>query len=344
MRNCPAANERFSALAWQVTLGMAILVVVWFNIVGLHVSVHVTPDMMAYVPGYIFLIVYCRLIWRKLEIARMLIAVGQLTIVIIMGLMLSYAASTVPLPYREPELLALDRWLGFEREAYMAFLKQHTRLRDVLYFAYTTIMHQTLLVCIVPLVARRLDRLQAYIIGFAFAVTTTAVIASLIPAANALIYVDNAPTDMSTLPDGGHSYFPTLEGLRAGTLRVINFGGMEGLISFPSFHTANAILFVWALWPIRLLRLPMLVLNSLLIASTPLAGAHYFVDLIGGTAVAFAAIFVTSRLVRDPPPGVTDASIIGPRNHKPDGMIAAFTGRSRPSCRVAAARLETRNR
>ena len=70
MRECTAGNERFSALAWQVTLGMTILVVVSFNIVGLCVKVHVTPDMMAFVPGYIFLVVYCRLIWRKIEIAR----------------------------------------------------------------------------------------------------------------------------------------------------------------------------------------------------------------------------------------------------------------------------------
>ena len=311
MQNCAAVDDRFSALAWQVTLGMTILVVVWFSIVGLCVKVHVTPDMMAYVPGYIFLIVYCRLIWRKIEVARMLIAVGQLAIVIIMGLMLSYAASSVPLPYRDAELLALDRWLGFERDAYMAFLKQHPDLREVLYFSYTTIMHQTLLVCLIPLITRRVDRLQAYIIAFAFAVTATAVIASFIPAANALIYVDKAPIDLSTLPDGGHSYFPTLEGLRAGTLRIIDFGGMEGLIAFPSFHTANAILFVWALWPIRLLRLPMLVLNFLLIASTPLAGAHYLVDLIGGAAVAFGAIFATSRLVREPNPNAPGLPVLG---------------------------------
>src|SRR4029453_269765 len=199
----------------------------------------------------------------------------QLAIVIIMGLMLSYAASTVTLPYRDAQLLAFDRWLGFEREAYMAYLKRHTALREVLYFAYMTIVHQTLLVCIVPLLVRRVDRLQAYIIAFVLAVTATAVTASFIPAANALIYVDQAPTNLSTLPDGGHSYFPTLEGLLAGTLRTIDFGGMEGLIGFPSFHAANAILFVWALWPIRLLRFPLLVLNFLLIASTPLAGAHY---------------------------------------------------------------------
>lgn len=311
MRECTAANERSSALAWQATLAITMLVVASFTVIGLRVKVHVTPDMMAYVPGYVFLIVYCRLIWRKIEIARMLIAVGQLAIAIIMGLMLSYAASTVPLPYRDAELLALDRWLGFEREAYMAFLREHTQLREILYFAYSTIMHQTLLVCVVALVARRIDRLQGYIIAFCFAVTATAAIACFIPAANALIYVDQAPTHLSTLPDGGHSYFPTLEALRTGTLRVIDFGGMEGLIAFPSFHTANAILFVWALWPIRLLRLPMLVLNALLIASTPLAGAHYVVDLIGGAAVAFGAIVATSRLMRAPLPGVARPPMVG---------------------------------
>lgn len=89
---------------------------------------------------------------------------------------------------------------------------------------------------------------------------------------------------------------------------------MEGLISFPSFHTANGILFVWALWPFRLLGLPMLVLNFLLIACTPLAGARYVVDLIGGAAVAFAAIFATSRLVRMPVANGDEK----PRSNKPE--------------------------
>jgi membrane-associated phospholipid phosphatase len=75
---------------------------------------------------------------------------------------------------------------------------------------------------------------------------------------------------------------------------------MDGLISFPSFHTANAILIVWTLWPIHLLRFVLLPLNLLLIASTPLCGAHYVIDIVGGAAVAFAAILVTSRLARSP--------------------------------------------
>ena len=90
---------------------------------------------------------------------------------------------------------------------------------------------------------------------------------------------------------------------------------MEGLIAFPSYHTANAILFVWALWPLRLLRPVMLALNALLIASTPLAGAHYLVDLIGGALVAAGAIFLTSRLTRSSP-----ATAPSPMTGEADGL------------------------
>jgi membrane-associated phospholipid phosphatase len=143
---------------------------------------------------------------------------------------------------------------------------------------------------------RRVNRLQGYVLAFAIAITLTALIAIFLPAANAAIYFDKLPTKVSVWPNGQHSYFPVLEGLRAGTLRTVSFDAMDGLISFPSFHTANAILILWALWPITLVRWMLLPINILLIASTPLCGAHYFVDVLGGCAVAFVAISATARL------------------------------------------------
>ena len=294
------ADYRLSCLTWQITLATAILTAISFNIAGLSVRVELSANMVVIISGYAFLTIYYRFIRQNAEVARALISFGQLATVILMGIMLTYAASTVPLPYRDAELYAIDRWLGFERETYMAFLRQNDSLRDVLSFAYMTMMQQTILVLLVTIFARRTDRLQAYIIAFAIAIIATAAIASFIPAANAMIYVDKVPTDLSTLPDGGHSYFPTLEGLRNGTLRIIDFSHLEGLISFPSFHTANAILFVWALWPIRVLRIVLIPLNFLLIVATPLCGAHYVTDIAGGAAVAFGAIVATTWLVRMP--------------------------------------------
>ncbi len=48
--------------------------------------------------------------------------------------------------------------------------------------------------------------------------------------------------------------------------------------------------FCMGFWPVRYLRVPILVLNALMVASTPTAGSHYFIDIVGGTAVAFLAI------------------------------------------------------
>jgi membrane-associated phospholipid phosphatase len=300
MHDRSTMDDRLPNLTWQITLAMAMLTAIALNLTGLNIRVELSADALVIIAGYAFLTIYYRFICPKAGVARGFISFGQLVTVVLMGLLLSYAASAVPLPYRDAELYAIDRWLGFEREAYIAFLKRNDGLLDVLSFAYNTMMRQNLLLLFVTITARRTDRLQAYIIAFAIAVTATTAIAIFVPAANAMIYVDKVPTDLSILPDGGHSYFPTLERLRNGELRIIDLGRLEGLISFPSFHTVNAILFVWALWPIRILRFVLVPLNFLLIASTPLCGAHYVTDVAGGAVVAFGAIVATSWLIGVP--------------------------------------------
>jgi membrane-associated phospholipid phosphatase len=296
---------RLFHLAWQATLAITGLTIVSLQVAGLGFHGRISPEAIALIAIYLGLLVYYRFIRRDHGIARMVISVGQLTAVTVMGIMLTYAASSVPLPYRDFELNAIDRWLGFEREVYLGVIERSEALQKILGFAYDSLVPHTLLLLIATAAVRRVDRLQAYVVAFVIAVIATAAIACFLPAANAVIHVDKMPTDVSILPDGRHSYFPTLEGLRAGTLRSIDFNALEGLISFPSFHTAAAILLVWALWPIPALRFILVPLNFLLIASTPLCGAHYVIDIIGGAAVAFAAILVTSRLARSPRGGAS---------------------------------------
>jgi len=73
--------------------------------------------------------------------------------------------------------------------------------------------------------------------------------------------------------------------VREGTLRAVPLGDLRGVISFPSYHTAAAVLAIWAVWPVRFARWPMLILNVLMVASAPVEGAHYLVDIIGGALV-----------------------------------------------------------
>jgi mono/diheme cytochrome c family protein len=49
------------------------------------------------------------------------------------------------------------------------------------------------------------------------------------------------------------------------------------------------------------LRLPALALNGLLVASTPLDGGHYLVDVLGGLALAGGLLALARKLLPDPP-------------------------------------------
>lgn len=53
-----------------------------------------------------------------------------------------------------------------------------------------------------------------------------------------------------------------------------------GIVSFPSFHAASA-----------------RAVYLLMIAATPVIGAHYMIDVIGGVGLAVASILVTKYCV-----------------------------------------------
>ena len=89
-----------------------------------------------------------------------------------------------------------------------------------------------------------------------------------------------------------------MEALRAGTMRSIALNQLEGLISFPSFHTAAALIFIWTLHTVRYVGWAGIPLNLALIVATPTVGAHYFIDLVGGVVVAFGALAASHLLCR----------------------------------------------
>ena len=96
-------------------------------------------------------------------------------------------------------------------------------------------------------------------------------------------------------------YYDTLRDaplLRAGSLHALSLSQLVGVLTFPSFHAASAVLYIWALWRVRWLSLFLVPCNIAMIASTPVGGGHYLVDVMAGIAVAAAAIVAARRISR----------------------------------------------
>ena len=86
--------------------------------------------------------------------------------------------------------------------------------------------------------------------------------------------------------------------VRDGSLRVLDFNKLTGIVTFPSFHAAAAVLYLWAFWPVRWIGPIALVTNIAMLLATPICGGHYFVDVFAGIAIATASI-MAARWIAD---------------------------------------------
>lgn len=65
---------------------------------------------------------------------------------------------------------------------------------------------------------------------------------------------------------------------------------IRGLIAFPSYHAALALLAIWYARSISWLRWPALLLNLLVMVSAPVQGGHHLIDIFGGILVGALSI------------------------------------------------------
>lgn len=189
-------------------------------------------------------------------------------------------------PYRDAVLQGADRGLGFDWVPLNGFVDSHPSVGLVLQLAYESIGWQIAGVVIALAAARRRERLQGFVLATGLTLAATCAIFPFVPA---LGY-------HQSLGLGRSLWGVALEALRAGTLSEIHLDAIQGIVAFPSFHTAAAILLAWAWWGIRWLRWPALALDATMIAATPFLGSHYLVDLLAGTLVAGVAIAAATRL------------------------------------------------
>ncbi len=90
----------------------------------------------------------------------------------------------------------------------------------------------------------------------------------------------------------GVEYVPQILAVRDDPNFVLRLEQVSGIISFPSVHAAVAVLCSWAAWPIRWIRFPLILWNTLMMLSAITEGGHYIVDIIAGIGVAGFSIAV----------------------------------------------------
>jgi membrane-associated phospholipid phosphatase len=223
---------------------------------------------------------------------------SQLTLCAIITPLLSVVLAASALPYRDAELAAIDRmifgldWLTMARAAI-----DWPLLSKALSYAYASIMQQPQVLLLVLVVVNQLDRARTFICAWTIALLITVAVFPFVPALGGYLHYGIKPGEVpSILVQAAWLHVDILGAARDGTLTSLSAKTMEGIITFPSFHTAAAVLLAWSFWGVPYLRWAAAALNVVMIISTPLVGGHYFVDVLAGILMAWAAIKIAGHL------------------------------------------------
>jgi hypothetical protein len=224
---------------------------------------------------------------------------GTAQIVLITAVMapLTYVAAAANLPMQDANLFAADHALGFDWLAYVRFVDAHPALAGWLNCGYGMIRWPLFAIPVVLAAQRRYRRIEEFTFAFGAALVVTTIISALVPAIGVYHQIGLDPSSLKNIDP--RAYLDQLRDLpptRDGSLRHLALLGLGGIVTFPSFHAASAVLYSWALWSVRWLRPVVVVVNGAMLAATPINGGHYFVDVIAGIAIAVAAIAVARQI------------------------------------------------
>jgi hypothetical protein len=202
-------------------------------------------------------------------------------------------------PLADSALATADRAIGFDWVAALQLFDRNPVVNGILMTAYESILPQMSLVVVILALAGQPERLCRFLLAVNLTLAVTSVIAVFFPALGPSEFYDVSPAD--------HPHIPLITDTRMTGpilwLRAAQFTSpmpalTVGLISFPSFHAATAVIYTWAVWRTPVMRWIWLPLNAAMLIATPVHGSHYLVDVFAGAVVAWVGIAM-SRWVLD---------------------------------------------
>ena len=201
------------------------------------------------------------------------------------GLVLTYVAASANLPLMDDVFARLDAAMGFRWADTYAWVQRHPMLQTSLRAAYWSGGVQLLALFLIHCMRAPGVGSGELLWNFMLSLLITIAISVILPAAAMPGLI-------------GQHHIDVFLAARHGDITVVDAPTIAGLVTFPSWHTAMGVIFIYSARNMKWLLAVLAPLNVLLIAATPPCGGHYLVDTIAGLAVAAASILLVRRLRR----------------------------------------------
>jgi PAP2 superfamily len=213
-------------------------------------------------------------------------------------MVLNHVLMTIIFPMADDRLMSWDLALGLHWLAYAKYMTSIFVIQKILYAAY---MHFTYAgVGLIAVILVCLDK-RVRTIELAYLLTSAAVICLVVavgfPARGTMaLLADNEL--LTRLEFGAGTFFiDQLAETRGQGPLFLDPANLQGLASFPSFHTCLAVIIMRCsrgIWPTTLLGT---AVGIAILAATPIYGGHYFVDVLGGGILMLIAVWLWHKQI-----------------------------------------------
>lgn len=209
---------------------------------------------------------------------------------------LALVAMATPFPPQDKLLSETSAAIGFDYTAIMRWIAERPPTGRLMQLSYMICGPMIFAAPIVLAWTRQFSRLRRFVTLYALLITLCVTISFLVPARGFALYAP-LPADVArALPGGAATFFGAIaDGFRYGALRTLDPAYFQGVVEFPSFHTATALLTIYAFWRTRFLWVVALAGNVMVLLSVVPIGGHYIWDVVAAALLFFAALPLVRR-------------------------------------------------
>jgi membrane-associated phospholipid phosphatase len=207
--------------------------------------------------------------------------------------LLSYNLIPANFPFVDSYFHKIDSFLNYNWIEWYKITNSYNFLSQIFLNIYLSIQVQTIMTLVLLSFLRQSKNLRLFIFLFLTCSLVTLILSTFFPAIAAYTYYGITPEMLKNVYVAApYLHVDHVLQLRAGTLTAIDFGNVQGLVTFPSFHASLGVIFILVNQHIPYWRWFMFILNLAMIFITPIQGGHYWVDVLAGCAIAFAFYYI----------------------------------------------------
>ena len=281
----PSLNTR---LIWSLIAVFAVADAIGLKIAGIAVVPAVLWGITVRLMFLLVLALFYTYRRPDLRIATLAHSIAAiLSSIVVMGIF-SYLTVISGRPLIDAQLVAMDHALGLDWPTAYNWVVAHPLIYKGLFVIYCSLVPQLLVLVFVLNSSGRFERCWETLWLYMIASIMTLPFSALWPAAGAFGYFHI---------HNGEPYVNACLALRDGTFKTFGTGPILGVIQFPSLHAAATVILPYAARGLKYSFIFFLILNILMLASTPFIGGHHFSDLWGGIALAVVTIFIVRKVL-----------------------------------------------